>query len=181
MSANEPRKPTADVLYPAPPPNAGAERTSDRDVADILFGSVETLVSSYGPVLADATDRLSDRTGMSQQERDAHIAEMATTFDDARILPESASRLHALVVQHIGKPVDDETAGQWATEARRQLRDRYGLEESQRRIEIAKQFIANRPTLAKLLEDTKLGSHPDIVVALTENPERLRLTPRPKK
>jgi hypothetical protein len=181
MSANESRKPTADVLYPAPPPNAGAaEQTRDRDVADILFGS-ETLVSSYGPVLADAADRLSDRTGMSQQERDAHIAEMATTFDDARILPEPASRLHALVVQHIGKPVDDATVDQWATEARRQLRDRYGLEESQRRIEIAKQFIANRPTLAKLLEDTKLGSHPDIVVALTENPERLRLTPRPKK
>jgi hypothetical protein len=174
-------KPAIQDTPETPATTDGGDGTPTRDVADILLGGVPSLVSSYGPALADSVDRLSDRTGMSLADRDAHIADMATTFDDARIMPDDAARLHPPMVQHITTPVDDVTVTEWATEARRQLRDRYGLDEAQRPLAVAKHFIANRPGLLKLLEATGLGSHPDIVMALAEHPERLQLTARAKK
>lgn len=147
-------------------------------VAELFFGSDETLVSSYGPSLADAVDRLTDITGMSAADRESHITAAARLFDEARIGPSEASRLHSLAVEHIAKPADDATVAEWESESRQKLRDKFGLDEGQQRIKIVKEFIANRPGLKKLLAESGLGSHPDIVLALAERSEELRMKPR---
>lgn len=188
MSEHETKRSTADVLYGASHEVANAltqrdnqsRPASERDVADALFGSVESLVSSYGPALADAADRLSDRTGMSQADRDAHVTEMASAFDDARIPPREAAALHSLIVQHVGKPADSATVDAWTMRSRQLLRDRYGIDEGQRRMAIVGKFIENRPALAKLLKETGITSHPDVIMALAESPDAIRLTPRKK-
>ena len=48
-------------------------------------------------------------------------------------------------------------------------------------MQMAKTFVDNRPALKELLTTTGLGSHPDVVSALVEHPNTIRLTPRGEK
>jgi hypothetical protein len=99
-------------------------------------------------------------------------------FDDAGIAPDRAVRLHKLFTRHIVEPADEATVNEWAAEARREARDRYGQQEADRRIEIAREFVKNRPALAQLLTETGVGSHPDFIRALIASPHTLRINPR---
>lgn len=150
--------------------------TTDQAIADTLFGSTATLVSSYGPSLADAADQLMDVQGWTRAQRDVHIAEMARIYHDANIAPEQASRLHALVAHHTRVPADDVTATGWTIESRRALREHYP-DDFEARLATAREFIAQRPALASLLNTTGIGSHPDVVLALSEQPHALRVAP----
>lgn len=164
-----------------PETNASDEPIADEDRRDSLFGSVETLMSSYEPVLSDSMNSLVDHAGLTQEQRSEVLRQNVIVFDDAGISPETASKLHTILVEHTINPADDATVDRWATESRHTLRNRYGEKEADRRMELARQFIANRPALAELLTTTGLGSHPDIVAALVEHPNTIRLKPRAEK
>lgn len=157
------------------------ETVEERDArhTDALFG--ESRIASYGSALSDTMNSLVDHMGATAEQRDAILREHAMAFDDANIPPERAVGLHTLLVQHVAEPADDATVDTWAEESRRRTRERYGAVEAERRMGLAKQFIKKRPGLAELLNTTGLGSHPDIVAALVERPDMLRMEPRASK
>lgn len=151
------------------------------ETEDILFGDTEGLVTSYEPSLSDSLDYFSDHVEITQDQRKAAISEAATVFSDARVPPEEAARLHGHIVRHAVAPADDATREAWATESRRELRERYGAAEAERRLKVARTFIANRPGLRDLLNATGVGSHPDLVLSLADRANQLRLTPRARE
>jgi hypothetical protein len=178
-----------------PPPDGSAEPRGSRtarkaregepttdvvtdETEDILFGDTEGLVTSYEPSLADSLDYFSDHVEITEDQRRAAISEAAIVFSDARIPPDEASRIHGHIVRHAVEPADDATREAWATESRRELRERYGPAEAERRPKAARTFISNRPGLRDLLNATGVGSHPDLVLALADRANRLRLAPR---
>jgi hypothetical protein len=141
----------------------------------------ESRLASYGSALSDTMNSLVDQIGATPEQRDAILREHAMAFDDAGITPERAVGIHTLLANHVAAPADDATVDGWAAESRRRTRERYGAVEAERRMEIAKEFIKKRPGLAELLNTTGLGSHPDIVAALVEKPDMLRMEPRTSK
>jgi hypothetical protein len=165
----------------SPPSTGNEEPIADEDRRDPLYGSVDSLAKSYGPVLSDSMNVLADHAGLNASERETILRQHAVVFDDAGIPPDRAVRLHNLLAQKLLEPPDDATVNQWAAEARREARDRYGLEEADRRIEIAREFIKSRPALTELMNTTGLGSHPDFIRALIASPHTLRLKPRAEK
>jgi hypothetical protein len=190
---DSPRSP-ADVLYgekpsasppkPAaktPSPKSSPDATgSDEAPEDRFYGGAASALSSYRPHLADAFNHFRDATGMNAADAEAELTAAAIAFSDARIAPEEAARLHALVLQHALAPADDTMIAGWATETRRELRQRYG-KDADSRLAAAKAFVDARPGLKALQNASGVGSHPDIVLALAENPHALRMTPRTRK
>lgn len=151
---------------------------SEQDVADRMFGSTASLLTSYGAAIQDSTNGLTDSYGWTPEQRDAHMADMVHAFHDAHVRPDHASRLHSLLAHHARNRPDDTTVSKWSVETRKQLRERYGLEEGDRRLATAKAFIANRPALRQMLNDSGVGSHPDFVTALVEHSHLMRVKPR---
>jgi len=157
------------------------ETVEERDArhTEALFG--ESRIASYSSALSDTVNSLVDHMGATAEQRDAILREHAMSFDDANIPPERAVGLHTLLANYVAIPADDATVDAWAEESRRRTRERYGAAEAERRMQIAKEFIKKRPGLAELLNTTGLGSHPDIVAALVERPDTLRMEPRTSK
>lgn len=161
------------------PAGAFSAPMSESDFAHALYHN--SIVAEYGNQLKESFDRLSDLTGMSAAERDATLRELAEVFDDARIRPDAdASRLHSLMVTHTTTPPTDEQVQAWTVESRRYLRERFGSE-ADAVMAKARAFLAARPGFGALLTTTGLGSHPDVVKALTQDVHNLRLTPRRKR
>lgn len=144
---------------------------SDRDT-DLFYGG--SVIQGYEPRLSDAVNALVDEKGWTPQQRADYVQTVATALHDARIDPDEGTRLHTLLAGHLVKPADDATAQQWAADARRQLRELHGHEEGTRRLELAKRFIAERPALQQLLNESGAGNHPEIVMALARNPHAFR-------
>ena len=149
--------------------------------ADLFYGGDESLLSSFEPALSDAANLLADLNGWTADERAAHVLEAARFYDDARLPAQLASGLHQLVARHSAAPADEGTLDEWSLEARRAVRERFGMEEGDRRFQVARAFVAARPVVAKMLTETGVGSHRALVMALAEQADaipKLRLTPR---
>lgn len=146
--------------------------------ADKLFGSPESLASSYGPQLADS---LNDLVALLPPEaaelREEILRDTASAFADAALPPEQASVVHAAFVSALRNPPGDDLIATWERESREWLAANYaqGHESELARV---RQFVDARPGLKQLLEVTGLGSNPRIVAALMQNANQLRLTPR---
>ena len=173
--------PSRENVEPPAEPVETTDAIDEAELAERLYGDPAERVSSYTPSLSDSFDRLTDLTGMSVEQRTGAMQETVEVFTDAQIPAEPAARLHALMVAHVANPADDATVERWATEAREALRERYGHAEAERRLDAARTFVKNRPELQRLLDVTGLGSHPEVVRALAENPHGLRLVPRKRK
>jgi hypothetical protein len=139
-----------------------------KDAAELLYGSDESLMSDYGPSLTDSTNVLSDAAGWTEQQRADHLREATRVFHDAGIRADTAGGLHALIARHVTKPADDATVQGWEFETRRQLRERYGITEATRRLASTNEYLAGHPSIAKLLKDSGIGSHPRLVTELAE-------------
>jgi hypothetical protein len=159
--------------------DARTERSAD-DVADLFYGSTESLKSMYGLQMKDATDRLTDAYGWSEAQRSEHETEWMHAFHDARIPNEPASTLYSLYAKYAEAPPDQATLEQWSAESRKHLRETYGPAEAARRVEAAQAFVKARPKLEAALHASGMRSHPAWVKALTESPHNMRMTPRPR-
>lgn len=153
---------------------------SDDDVADALYGDPAIVGKTYELSMQDSVNRMTDHLGWSEQQRTEHVQAVALAFQDARIPPGPAGTLHSLISQYSTEPADDATMKGWAVETRRALREQYGITEGDRRLEVARQFVSRRPELARLLNETGVGSHPEFVKSLVESPHSMRLAPRPR-
>jgi hypothetical protein len=153
---------------------------SDEDLADALYGSTEGLMSSYAPGMQDGAGRLADVNGWSEEQRTEHLAEWSHAFSDARIPSGPASILHSLYVKYADSPPDQATLEMWSAESRQYLRETYGIEEGNRRVKMASEFLAARPALQAAVHASGMRSHPAFVKALTESPHNLRIQPRPR-
>jgi len=141
--------------------------------ADLFFRSDESVVSGYEPSLADSFHQLQDSTGMSAAETKSLLTETSQFFYGAGINSEFASKLHGQIVQHIQRPPDNPTFNQWQTESRQHLREKYP-DDADERMEKVKAYVNSHPTIRKQLEDSGMGSHPDVILALAERANNLR-------
>jgi len=172
--------PAAGTLLAGAAPNPAELAPTEETAAERMFGSRESLRTDYGPAFKNSLDQLSDATGITPEQREAMLDEAAEIFSDARINSTEASGLYGLLATHMTAPADDTMEQEWATETRRELRQRYG-DDAGRRLEAAQKFVAARPDLKRTLDETGLGSHPRIVLALTEKADQLRVAPRKRK
>lgn len=148
--------------------------TEPRDVAELLYGSDESLQSEYVPHLKDSANVLADAAGWTEEQRADHLREATRVFHDAGIRADTATGLHSLLAQHVKTGPDDATVQQWEFESRRQLRERYGITEADRRRALANEYLAEHPAIAKLLKDSGVGSHPKFVTELAQRANDLR-------
>lgn len=140
------------------------------NAADILFDPVK----SYGSSLKGNVDTLRDTTGMSEADAQQHLTTAANFFSDARINRQEAESLHALLVQHMHKPASAQVRDEWATQTRRELRTVYGSG-ADARLAQARTYIKQHPEIARQLEASGIGSHPNVVMALVKRAQDLRV------
>lgn len=157
-----------------------AQSQRDADMASALFRDPDVVTKSYAPVLRTSADRLRDATGMSESEVNTHLQDVATFFDDAGITNDAAASLHSIMVHHLTNPVEDGTFDEWQTESRRLLREQYGAADADRRLNAVRAFVDARPTLKGKLNQSGVGSHPRLVLALAERVQYLK-PPRGKR
>lgn len=163
---------------PAPAAIEPTPRRSDSDVARDLYDPV----LMYGDNLKSSFQTLGDRTGIPQAELDAAMVEAANTFADAQLSPTEAGRIQDMIVGHLENPPDDETVHKWEVQTRRMMREKYGTAgEAERRTARVKEFLSHRPTMRKALDESGVGSHPDVVMRLMEQADKFRIQPRPTK
>lgn len=190
----------ADILYPAdaerrrlaeakderePPSassplfrNADGETVSDAEnrLADAFYGngaSDEGIRQLYEPSLGSTMNRLQDFAGWTPEERKQHGIGVARFFAGASIDSGDAAALYSLFAHHVQEPADDRTVRDWETETRRILRERYG-DEAPKRLATVREYVSQFKDLGALLDQSGLGSHPNLVTALVERADRLR-------
>jgi len=151
----------------------GAGPKTDVEIGEILFGGDASLLSSYKPSLQGTINRLRDQTGMTAVESEALMLETSRFFEGAGIQSGEAQGLHSLIVSHLKRPPSDEMLNDWAAESRQRLRERYG-DDADKKMEAVNKYVTAHPTLAKQLNESGTGSHPDVVLRLAERADRLR-------
>lgn len=175
-----PSVPPAATLGGPAAPAAPAAPTAPRPApAPAALQPAATGVQWYDPAkmysgeLQSSMNQLSDSIGMTAADRDRAYAAHSAFFEDAGISPREAGSLHSLLASHVATPADDATARQWATEARRHLREQYGPE-AETRLAKVEAFVRSRPEFAQLLKATGLQSHPRLIASLAERAHSLR-------
>lgn len=151
--------------------------SEDMTLADVFYSGTESIVSSTLPAIRGDVERLRDANGWTADQAREYVESIAHVFNDARIDRTRVPDLHSILTRYALAPADDATVQQWDMESRRHLREKHGEAEATRRLERAKDFLAERPALAKRLQDSGVGSHPKIVEMLTESPHTLRIKP----
>jgi hypothetical protein len=152
---------------------------SDEEIADIMYG--DSIPQVYGLAMQDSVNRLSDVHGWTEAERDEHVEEVSRALSDARVPVPEAGAFHALFATYAKTPPDDATQQEWYAQSRRLARERYGLEEGNRRLKLAGDFVRARPQFAQALANYGLGNNPDIIMKLIEAPHNMRMTPKPRQ
>ena len=147
-------------------------------VEDAFYGSDESVLGSFKPQVADAINSYRDATGMSSEAGDALALELAHAVSDAKLDPYIGPRIVSNLLHYLNNPADDATRQQWTTESRQRMRQQYGEEGAEQRMAVAREFIAARPDLREMLNESGYGSHPDVVLAIAAEAHRLRVKPR---
>jgi hypothetical protein len=142
-------------------------------MADLFYSDDEPVLSAYEPSLTDSMNLLRDSTGMSEAESEKLQLETAHFFHAANINPGFAQKLHGQIVQHLQRPPDDPTFNEWQTESRRGVRERYP-DDGDKRTQLANEYVASYPTVAKQMTDSGMGSRPELFLALVDRAYALR-------
>jgi hypothetical protein len=145
--------------------------------AELLFGSDESVVSTYAPALSDSLNHLRDSTGMSEAEASQLLVETSQFFSRAGIQSPAAAGLHSEIVRYLGNPPDDATFQRWETESRQYVRERYP-DDGDKRMELAKEYLASFPAFGKQARDSGMGSNRVLIKHLVDRAYHLR--PRQK-
>jgi hypothetical protein len=162
---------------PAKAPAQAEKATTDGDATakdkapgDVLFSPE----SVYGSGLQEGLSALTTEFDFTPEQAAQVRAQTAELFSELEIPPAEAQQAHALYVQYITAPADEATAQAWAKDARKELVERFGPDEAQKRLAAAREYVAGRKELHTLLHFSGLGSHPKVVVELAERAYRLR-------
>ena len=147
--------------------------TNESEAGDKFYDDA----AGYRPAFRPGADRLRDATGIGADEAEQHIATVAAFAADARLSVPVAQRIHGQLVSALLSPPDQQTVNQWAAESRRMAREEFG-EFGEHRLRQAQAFVQARPEIAEVLDATGFSSHPDLVRALIENSNGLRMEPR---
>ncbi len=177
--AETPRPGTGGAKTAEPP---AAEKTSPESEPETtnLYETPESLAKTYAIDLKPSLDRLTDLAPQAAEQREQILQETSVVFNDAGINSQQAAQLHGLLVHHLVEPADDATVDGWAKESRQRLREKFG-DDANARLAKAQAFVAARPGLRDLLDRTGLGNRWEMIEQLTENANRLRITPRKKR
>lgn len=138
------------------------------DTASLFYGDDAPVLSRYRPAIDDSLGLVSDVAGWTEQERTAHTLSLSHAFNDAKLSAGEASIVASNIAQYSKAAPDEETVRGWEIESRRALREQYGTAEGDRRLALAAEFVANRPELRELLNQTGVGSHPKVVRMIAE-------------
>ena len=170
------------ALYQEQKPSQRFEHDADHaDAESVLYGSPESLRSTYAQALRWSLNALAKATDLDPEDVQQIADDASELFADARLAPAEAEKLYKLMARQASAgPADDATVAGWTREARDRLRERFG-DSAKSKLEAAQAFVNNRPELAAFLRESGVGSHPDIVMALAENSHTFRMKPRVRK
>lgn len=135
-------------------------------------GDVYTATTQYASALEAGVAQLRDE-GWSKEQLAAEQRDMPELFRDFGISPHDARSLHGDFVQYRLNPADNGQVKEWSREARKQLRERYG-NDADSRLAAAKEYLASKPSLKKMLAETGLGSKPEVVLMFAARAHLLR-------
>ena len=78
-----------------------------------------------------------------------------------------AANFHTKIVEHRQRPPGDEVSGQWQTDARTRVREKYP-DDGDDRLKRVSSFVESFPGVRKQLEASGMGSDPALVIALAD-------------
>lgn len=165
-----PGEPDDPALKPTPEPAAAVDpellKTRDSELAELRKGS-------DGPPLGQPVDvafqRAAEALGLPGHEQQELMSQWKPTFE-AFGLDESA----AIEMVEIGRSAaqrapDEATEARWLAQCEDVLaREFGGAEAAARAADLARAYVARDPRLVEYLEETRLGSHPRVVLAVAK-------------
>jgi hypothetical protein len=148
---------------------------SELTQAELFFGSDDSVVSTYGPSLADSMNQLCDRDGVSEADKDRLMLEASRFFSQAGIRHDVAAKFYGDIAERLEHPPAPEVANKWQSDGRQYLRERYP-DDGERRAEIVNTYLASFPRVGPQL--AVAGVDPPLYRALLDRAYSLR--PRSK-
>jgi FKBP-type peptidyl-prolyl cis-trans isomerase (trigger factor) len=148
----------------------------DQDMAQALYGSSQR--AAYENAIKPNLDKLTDALGMTEQQRKQSASAWADLAADLELPSARAEALHSLYTKqvlelHEKRELNPETLNQWGSATRSMLRERFASD-ADARLKEAHAFVQSKPELWNTLEETGLGSNPEVVATLIEAASRAK-------
>lgn len=140
--------------------HAPGERMFPRNYENVMEATFRTNMPKL-------RDHLCLTVTQSQQLEREHVSMLKGT-----IIENDAPRVHDLLTQRTLNPPSPEEEEAWVPETNRLVRETY-KEDGDYWLGEAKKLAASRPEFQKVLSETGLGSHPEIVMAFIRGARRL--------
>jgi hypothetical protein len=158
--------------------NSAEQIDKDSERANALFGENATMENGhYAGAMKSGLNRISDHFGVPHDEIAKIRTEGARTFEYLQMPAPEAQKYHDMYTEHVINPPDEKTKIEWATESRKQVREKYG-KDGEALLEQAYDFVQSNKSLEKALQQSGLGSHPEIIMDLIERSQRLKRSGR---
>lgn len=106
------------------------------------------------------------------------IQEFRQMAQDFQLEPPQFALVVPLVKEFTAAPADEATRGAWRKEAVLSLEQTYGKEDAAKALQDARALVQRDPRIARLLNDSGLGSHPKIVLLLVEKARAAKIAGR---
>lgn len=167
----EPKQPTA-----AEQAEREAEETHKNLRATEEAEQAETarLNSTYGSSATLISEQSVNRLGLSPTDAEQVAGTWVKVFDEFRVSSDDAGYLSELGVSAAANGVDDETHLSWKKAAYSALQTEFG-DTQDLAMRDANALLGRHPRLLKQLLDSKLASHPKVVIAIARHARNLRL------
>jgi hypothetical protein len=121
---------------------------------------------------------LESAPGMSIAEKSTAAAEFREMFQDLGMSDPEARGFVSLLRQYSASPPEAATRSQWESQAYKRLVELNGQKGAAEAIELARFLVKRDPRIGLLLEESQLGSHPEIVEQMVRWARRERVQGR---
>ncbi len=120
----------------------------------------------YAPALREGLDDLGDHLEFDPEMRTAYAEETGTLFRELGFSPMEARPLHDILVAGLKTPATPEQVKEWSRQTDRDGRYGFGKKEYEKRLILARDYLARRPTLRNMLSTSGMAANPKLVHAL---------------
>lgn len=167
---NHPTSPVP-VQPPAAQPTGSAvyDHPTSQPASEADPGRLYDAAAMWEPAIGPGLDRLAREAGLAPAERRQYLEQAAAWSAELGLSEGDVTRLHNLIVSGLIETPEPAQVRAWADKAERD--NIYGMgsrAEYQTRLGLVQGYLARRPQLARLLEESGAGNHPDVVHALLQ-------------
>lgn len=133
------------------------------DSARKLYGAEGTYKGT------DGLEATFEGAELPAEHQAAAIKEFREMAADLQLEPNQFRDVVPLIKQYFENPPDAKTEGEWRKSAQLELERVYGSkEEAAKAANLARELVKRDPRVARILDETGLGSHPQVVILLAE-------------